>query len=179
MRSGPRTLLSLLALTILFLGAEISARSQAAAHETCPRPIAGSKASQPQDLRAEHGELKLTLRFRTTLDAQGRVRYCYIAKDGAESPTLRVSPGDTLILRLENDIAPELPSGPRSSVPANANVHAHENAAKFLLASQNDGVLHKSSLPRLDDSARLSPGRRPPHRGRPLHCAVRIPIPDS
>ncbi len=125
MRSRPRIKHSLIALTILILGADLSARAQNPAPEPCPRPIAGSKASQPEDLRSEHGELKLTLKFRESLDAQGHSRYCYITKDGAESPTLRVSPGDTLILSLENDIAPESPSGTASAAPATMQMSMH------------------------------------------------------
>jgi FtsP/CotA-like multicopper oxidase with cupredoxin domain len=34
------------------------------------------------------------------------MRYCYLAKDGSEAPTLRLKPGDLLILRLKNEVLP-------------------------------------------------------------------------
>jgi FtsP/CotA-like multicopper oxidase with cupredoxin domain len=37
---------------------------------------------------------------------QGPPRYCYISGDGAENPTLRVHPGDELIIHFQNDLAP-------------------------------------------------------------------------
>ena len=112
----PRMLRILLGLTTVFLCAEISARAQNTNPQICQRPAAGSRASQPEDLRSDHGVLKVTLKFLTAADHQGHVRYCYISEDGSQAPTLRVNPGDTLILNLENDIAPEssrpLPSPP-------------------------------------------------------------------
>jgi FtsP/CotA-like multicopper oxidase with cupredoxin domain len=43
----------------------------------------------------------------------GHVRYCYIDEYGNQAPTLRLQPGDTLILSLKNEIA--LPSSDSSS----------------------------------------------------------------
>ncbi len=112
----PRMLRILLSLIIVFLCAEISPRAQNNNPQICQRPTAGSSASEPEDLRSDHGVLKVTLKFLTAADPQGHVRYCYVSQDGAQAPTLRVNPGDTLILNLENDIAPEssrpLPSPP-------------------------------------------------------------------
>jgi FtsP/CotA-like multicopper oxidase with cupredoxin domain len=107
MRARPRKLRILLILATALLSVANSGHAQIGAPEICPRPAAGAKASEPEDLRSDHGILNVTLKFQTSTDAQGRVRYCYISRDGAQAPTLRVNPGDTLILNLENDIAPE------------------------------------------------------------------------
>ncbi len=99
----PRIFLNMI---LFILGAGIPALAQKSPLEICPRPIAGSTASDPEDLRSDHGLLRVTLKFHTSADPQGNIRYCYIYKDGAQAPTLRVHPGDTLILNLENEIAP-------------------------------------------------------------------------
>jgi FtsP/CotA-like multicopper oxidase with cupredoxin domain len=104
----------LMALTALLVWADISALAQNTTPEICPRPVAGSRAIEPQDLRSDHGTLEATLKFFTASDPQRHTRYCYVSKDGSQSPTLRVNPGDTLILHLENDIPPEI-SGTRNS----------------------------------------------------------------
>jgi FtsP/CotA-like multicopper oxidase with cupredoxin domain len=78
--------------------------------EICPRPKASGTIPEPVDLRAEKGVLTVDFAFRSDIDTHGRRRYCYIYKDGIESPNLRLSPGDLLILRLKN----ELPSAPRA-----------------------------------------------------------------
>jgi FtsP/CotA-like multicopper oxidase with cupredoxin domain len=59
---------------------------------------------EPADLRSRHGVLKLELSVRNHLEADGSKRYCYVTPDGTESPTLRVYPGDELILRLKNEL---------------------------------------------------------------------------
>ncbi len=47
--------------------------------------------------------LNVELDFQSFTDANGQVRYCYAYKDRVQAPTLRVKPGDTLILRLKNE----------------------------------------------------------------------------
>jgi FtsP/CotA-like multicopper oxidase with cupredoxin domain len=76
------------------------------ASETCPRPITGATVTDPPELRSHNGELELSLHFRyeQTPPSEGPPRYCYITDDGLESPTLRVHPGDQLIIHLHNDL---------------------------------------------------------------------------
>jgi FtsP/CotA-like multicopper oxidase with cupredoxin domain len=138
MRVRPLKLWLFLLCAIAILFTEISGHAQAPAKEICPRPAAGDKVSQPEDLRSDHAELRVTLKFETSTDAQGRVRYCYTYKDGAQAPTLRVDPGDTLIFNLENDIAPE---SPQSAKP-HASMHMQMNSdscsqAKMTASSTN------------------------------------------
>ncbi len=87
-----------------------SAFSQNAVPEVCPRASAGSVLSSPQDLRSQNGVLDVNLSFRNVLDASGQMRYCYLTDNGIQSPTLRVHPGDLLILHLKNDLS--LPAQP-------------------------------------------------------------------
>lgn len=74
--------------------------------QTCPRPAPGSMVQDPPELRSRNGVLEVTLHFRyqATLAGQGPPRYCYVSDSGAESPTLRLRPGDQLILHLHNDL---------------------------------------------------------------------------
>ena len=69
----------------------------------CARPAIGSSVPEPEDLRSENGMLNVELDFQSFTDANGQVRYCYAYKDRVQAPTLRVKPGDTLILRLKNE----------------------------------------------------------------------------
>jgi FtsP/CotA-like multicopper oxidase with cupredoxin domain len=70
----------------------------------CPRPALGSAVPEPEDLRSSNGVLKVDLTVHNSTDESGTTRYCYIAADGSESPTLRLHPGDLLILNLKNDL---------------------------------------------------------------------------
>ena len=82
----------------------VSAFAQKPRSETCPRPAAGSTVTQPEDLRSEDGVLRVELNYRNYLGPDGRTRYCYVSADGSEAPTLRLKPGDLLILKLKNDL---------------------------------------------------------------------------
>ncbi|HWW79248.1 MAG TPA: multicopper oxidase family protein [Steroidobacteraceae bacterium] len=74
---------------------------------TCPtRPAAGSLVGEPEDLRSAHGVLRVDLSYRMSVGADGETHYCYVSAAGKEAPTLRVKPGDLLVLRLKN-VEPE------------------------------------------------------------------------
>jgi hypothetical protein len=71
---------------------------------TCPeRPVEGSEVLDAESFHSEQGSLQVDLSFRRSLDSQGRQHYCFVSSHGTESPTLRVRPGDSVVLRLEND----------------------------------------------------------------------------
>jgi FtsP/CotA-like multicopper oxidase with cupredoxin domain len=78
--------------------------AQGARADICPRPAEGSLVPEPEDLRSQDGVLKVDLTYHDQIEADGSVRYCYIDDHGAESPTLRVKPGDLVILNLKNDL---------------------------------------------------------------------------
>jgi len=75
-----------------------------AAAGPCQRPSPGSLVNEPADLRSHNGVLKVELTAYNQKQGDGSVRYCYIDENGAESPTLRVSPGDLVILSLKNNL---------------------------------------------------------------------------
>jgi FtsP/CotA-like multicopper oxidase with cupredoxin domain len=72
------------------------------AESVCPRPDPGSIVEEPQDLRSRNGVLEAQLTVRNAAQADGSTRYCYTDAAGHESPTLRVHPGDLVILHLKN-----------------------------------------------------------------------------
>ena len=80
--------------------------------DPCVRPAAGSVVNEPRDLRSHDGVLELDLSIHDYKEQDGSVRYCYLMADGTESPTLRLHPGDLLILRLKDDLV-----DPDSTVP--------------------------------------------------------------
>ena len=86
---------------------------QRAAGEPCPRPDPESRVTQPENLHSVDGILRVELAIRNHREADGSVRYCYVLPDGNEAPTLRVHPGDLLVLRLHNELIDlSLPGGP-------------------------------------------------------------------
>jgi FtsP/CotA-like multicopper oxidase with cupredoxin domain len=90
-------------LALVLIGPVVhAAESREPATDPCPRPEAGSEVPEPRDLRSVHGKLELDLTVVNTAEPDGSTRYCYRLSDGTESPTLRLHPGDWLILRLSN-----------------------------------------------------------------------------
>jgi FtsP/CotA-like multicopper oxidase with cupredoxin domain len=114
-----------LGLILLCLCAAPSGFAQSAKPETCSRPAAGSEALEPPDLHSQAGVLKVDLTVRNGPAANGQMRYCYVTADGTQSPTLRLLPGDLLILRLKNELT--IPA--QSAQPTPAHQHTAAKAA--------------------------------------------------
>ncbi len=107
--------------------------------ENCPRPASGSIVEEPQELHSQNGVLEARLTAYNSPDAHDSVRYCYLDAAGHESPTLRVHPGDLVVLHLTNaltsfapnkmDMAHPHPAGnPCTSgmmSPVSTNLHFH------------------------------------------------------
>jgi FtsP/CotA-like multicopper oxidase with cupredoxin domain len=68
----------------------------------CARFAAGSNVSAPAELKSQNGVLEVTMQFLTVVDSQGLTRYCYVTDTGLEGPTLRVNPGDQLVIHFQN-----------------------------------------------------------------------------
>jgi FtsP/CotA-like multicopper oxidase with cupredoxin domain len=99
----------ILALAACIAAAPIAGASPRAGRATepiCRRPAAGSDVPEPEDLRSHNGTLQVELTFHDFIEADGEVGYCYMYKDGAEAPTLRLKPGDWLVLTLKNELEP-------------------------------------------------------------------------
>ena len=89
--------------------------------------------------------LQLDLAVRSYTAADGHVRYCYVARDGAQSPTLRLHPGDLLDLRLHNDM-PAADRTPMAGMPAGHGMRDHGAAADKTHADPcNSGVMSATS----------------------------------
>ena len=71
----------------------------------CPAETQGGVLLEPSSRRSKNGILKLSLSVRSSTDILGHVHYCYIDELGNENPTLRVVPGDMLVVRLKNQIS--------------------------------------------------------------------------
>jgi FtsP/CotA-like multicopper oxidase with cupredoxin domain len=82
-------------------GLQVSAQTQ---QDVCLRPEPGSAISEPEDLRSHDGILETDLRILDQKLPDGTTRYCYLTPDGKPSPTLRVKPGDQLIIHFKNDL---------------------------------------------------------------------------
>ena len=106
---------------------------------TCPiRPAIGSLVGEPEDLHSVHGELHVDLNYRSSVDKTGETHFCYVSADGSEAPTLRLQPGDLLVLRLKNEepeAAKPAHGAPGGAMPghaamsSNAAPHVHSATA--------------------------------------------------
>jgi hypothetical protein len=117
-------LLLLFASLWLFDG-HMSLRAQESPQASCRRPSPGSAVPDPEDLRSYNGVLKVDLTVRNFTAPDGTKRFCYSDAAGNQSPTLRLNPGDLLILHLKNDM-----TGSSAAVPAagNSRYHNHGHA---------------------------------------------------
>ena len=93
-----------LILLVAWIGSGRVAGAREAVQDPCPRPAPGMEVPEPKDLRSQDGVLTLALTIHNYKEKDGSTRYCYLLADGTQSPTLRVSPGDLLVLRLKNDL---------------------------------------------------------------------------
>jgi FtsP/CotA-like multicopper oxidase with cupredoxin domain len=131
----------------------------------------GGVAAQPPDRFSSNGLLSVGLSFRASVDPYGGRRYCYIAGDGSEAPTLRVKPGDEVVLKLKNDLQVEAaahgmnihgPCGGEAMTAASTNLHFH--GLSIPPSCHQDDVLSTSIEP--SDSSyeyrfRIHPGQPP------------------
>jgi FtsP/CotA-like multicopper oxidase with cupredoxin domain len=103
------------------------------AHE-CARPGIGSIVPNPGELRSSGGKLRVDLSLRSSIDIYHLAVYCYAQANGSEAPTLRVRPGDDLVLALKNELPPD----------TGAEAHAHM-ATSSKSHSCAGGAMTKSS----------------------------------
>jgi FtsP/CotA-like multicopper oxidase with cupredoxin domain len=83
------------------------AYAKTVAADACPeRPAAGASIPEPADLRSVDGVLNVELAIHDSLTQDRAARYCYRTADDHEAPTLRVHPGDLVVLRLSNHLTP-------------------------------------------------------------------------
>jgi FtsP/CotA-like multicopper oxidase with cupredoxin domain len=122
--------------TLLLAGAgQLQCQPRAKANEICPRFAPGSTVSDPEELRSQNGVLKVHLSMRDFV-VDGERRYCYMNADGSQAPTLRLHPGDLLVLSLKNELSAISPAalphpgmkmscGSGTMTAASTNFHFH------------------------------------------------------
>src|SRR5271170_3064569 len=100
--------------------------AQESPNASCPHPSPSAAVPEPEDLRSQKGVLKVDITVRNFTEPDGTARFCYFDANGNQSPTLRLSPGDLLILNLKNDL-----TNSSHAVPAaKSNNHDHAAAKK-------------------------------------------------
>jgi FtsP/CotA-like multicopper oxidase with cupredoxin domain len=138
-------------LAVVFIGAVFGGgygvlRAQEALQERCPRPEPGSAVPEPEDLRSQNGVLKVDLAVRNSAEKDGSVRYCYVLPDGGQAPTLRLAPGDLLILNLRNDLgATETGAATSATAPAGSSAHAGAHGKAKISDPCESGVMSLTS----------------------------------
>jgi FtsP/CotA-like multicopper oxidase with cupredoxin domain len=151
------------ALLVLLCG--ISLVSASAQLPLCPnRPIPGDPLVNPLDLYSQNGVLTVNLLLQNMMDDNGFMHYCYnymYQGQQIEAPTLRLNPGDTLVLNLTNNIqapygakkpkkmnmhgshdtkGPEDPCNDDNILPSSTNIHFH--GLNIPPLCHQDDVLH-------------------------------------
>jgi FtsP/CotA-like multicopper oxidase with cupredoxin domain len=99
-------------LTTIALLYALPAFPQAVEPGRCPF-AGGGFIQSPKELRSSNGRLQVNLTLRNSADSKGQMQYCYVDERGDRSPSLRVRPGDLLILNFKNELS--LPSTERHS----------------------------------------------------------------
>ena len=103
----------------------------------CPRFEPGSIIQEPENLYSKGGLLEVSFSYQTRLDSAGNTLYCFIARDGAQSPTLHVHAGDHLKIHLKNELTAN------STVPS---AQAMPEMAVMGSASEACGAMMMNSL---------------------------------
>jgi FtsP/CotA-like multicopper oxidase with cupredoxin domain len=73
-----------------------------------PRPTYGDEVVNPPEVSSQNGTLTVSLAENSSLGPTQMVRYCYVYNNGGqtvEAPTLRVDPGDQLVINFTNNIS--------------------------------------------------------------------------
>jgi FtsP/CotA-like multicopper oxidase with cupredoxin domain len=121
----------------------------------CSREPPGSLIPAPTEIHSQNGVLRVSLSLRSSLGPAGDRRYCYIDEHGNQSPTLRLKPGDLLVLTLTNELTiPRLdsyrmtihsPCASPSMQPGATNLHFH--GLTIAPVCHADDVLHTTVAP--------------------------------
>ena len=104
----------------IMAGALLCGLSMAATGQNlCPqRPNYGDPVVNPPDVYSQNGVLTINLAENSQYGPTQQVRYCYVYNNGGqnvEAPTLRVNPGDQLVINFTNNISVVAPKHPLKS----------------------------------------------------------------
>jgi len=131
---------------------------------SCPsRPAVGSLVVEPEDLRSAHGVLRVELSYRSSVGVDGQLHYCYVSPGGGEAPTLRLNPGDLLILSLKNE---EPAAPPMNALPTHEHARTGACTTGGMSAASTNMHFHGLTVPPIchqDDvlNTLIQPGDRP------------------
>jgi FtsP/CotA-like multicopper oxidase with cupredoxin domain len=143
-------------LLLLLCGVGVSAQT------LCPvRPLPGSPVLNPLDLYSQNGVLTVNLTLQNQKEDDGFMHYCYdYTYQGQiiEAPTLRLNPGDQLILNLTDNIqapydryeeARNPPMEPRHTTPASHHVLSPDDPclAQEMLPGSTNIHFHGLNIP--------------------------------
>ena len=112
----------------------VSGITVCAAAQCPPRPAPGASISNPLDLYSQNGSLSLDLDLRSAIGPTGFTHYCYVYMNNGvpiEAPTLRLNPGDQLVLNFRNKISVtgHMPKSRHAPMPPMEMGDAHLAAA--------------------------------------------------
>jgi len=102
---------------------------------------------EQEDLRSQNGVLRVDLTVQNYKEKDGSTRYCYLLANGNQSPTLRLKPGDLLILKLKNELtASDSPLGDASHSHGHANSERKSDPCVSGMMSLTSTNLHFHGL---------------------------------
>ena len=114
---------SMLKLSLVSLICGVALLSASAQQICPPRPLPGTLVVNPLDLYSQNGTLTLNLTLQNQMGSDGFMHYCYVylyQGQQVEAPTLRLNPGDQLVLNLTDNI-----QSPYDKYPRKSQMHMH------------------------------------------------------
>jgi FtsP/CotA-like multicopper oxidase with cupredoxin domain len=143
-----RNILSLLRIILLLEICAAGFVTASAQLPVCPpRPQSGMLVQNPLDLYSQNGVLSLDLTLQNAQGSDGYMHYCYIYMyqgQPVEAPTLRLNPGDQLILNLTNNLQSPFDSYSQKAKVDSRDLHRmamHQHAPMLM------GGMHKAGTP--------------------------------
>ena len=115
-----------------------------------PRPLPGSAVQNPLDLYSQNGVLRVDLTLQNQLFLDGFMHYCYVYMyqgQQIEAPTLRLNPGDQLILNLTDNLQAPFDQSSKHKMGHMNMGHAHETAGKHHVPGPDDPCNGGTILP--------------------------------
>jgi hypothetical protein len=102
-------------------------------------------ASAPPGLESQNDVLVFTGQLITVVDGQSLTRYCYLTSTGLEALTLRVNPGDQLIIHFQNMLPAARSSSTRDNMAGMKMTLASDQATTSSSAHCNGAMSANSS----------------------------------
>jgi FtsP/CotA-like multicopper oxidase with cupredoxin domain len=132
---------------VFSIPASMTCLAQEAPRDICTRPSPGSAVPEPEDLRSQNGVLKVELAERNVTESSGSTRYCFLDGNGNQSPTLRLHPGNLLILNVKNDLVdPRGAASPANHLHAEAKPESHADPCQSGAMTSTSTNLHFHGL---------------------------------